>query len=161
MPVPARHLFVSLRTACALLTLCAAGAACQRAELPNPPASPTTEATPAVREQAVILSKEEAQATLLALPELQAWSDQIARSSGGKAGGAVIEDNPQPRELNGKRYYQMSFVEDRAGQIRRRESFLVAHQGDDILVDDVDTDTLLSLQEWRRTIQKVQLGGAQ
>lgn len=157
MSASAHPLFISWKKACAVVALCAAMTACQRSE---PPAAPVTPPAPVTNDAPAIRSKEQAQAALLALPELQEWSQQIAKSSGGKAHGAVIEDNPQPRELDGKRYYQMSFVEDREGNIRRRESFLVAHQGDDILVDDVDTDTLLSLQEWRRTIQKVQLGGA-
>ncbi|MGI4719904.1 MAG: hypothetical protein ACRYGO_21440 [Janthinobacterium lividum] len=44
--------------------------------------------------------------------------------------------------------------------MRRRESFLVAQQGDGILVEDADTDSLLTLQEWRRTIERVDLKSA-
>ena len=98
--------------------------------------------------------------TLLALPELKAWSQQIEQRSSGKAHGAVIEDNPVPREVNGKKYYQLSFVEDRAQDVQRRESFLVAQDGGEILVEDTDNETLLSLQEWRRTIERVDLKSA-
>lgn len=99
-------------------------------------------------------------AALLALPELKGWSAQIERRSAGKAHGAVIEDNPAPREVNGKTYYQLSFVENRAQDARRQESFLVAQDGSEILVDDTESDTLLSLQEWRRTIERVNLKSA-
>lgn len=99
-------------------------------------------------------------ATLMALPELTAWSAQIERRSGGKAHGAVVEDNPAPREVNGKTYYQLSFVENRAQDARRQESFLVAQDGSDILVDDTESDALLSLQEWRLTIERVNLKSA-
>ena len=99
-------------------------------------------------------------ASLLALPELQAWSRQIEQRSQGKAHGAVIEDDPVPREVNGKKYYQLSFVENRADDARRRESFLVAQDGSEILVDDTGSDTLLSLQEWRRTIERVDIKSA-
>lgn len=142
---------------CTLLVLSCVLPGCKRAA---PPPAPAPAAAVTASEEPVVRSKEQAQQALLALPELQAWSEQISASSGGRASGAVIEDNPQPREINGKRYYQLSFVENRGDQVRRRESFLVAHTDDEILVDDVETDTLLSLQEWRRTIEKVQLGGA-
>jgi len=91
---------------------------------------------------------------------LQAWSKQIETRSRGKAHGAVIEDNPVPRELNGKKYYQLSFVENRADDVQRRESFLVAQDSGEILVEDTDNDTLLSLQEWRRTIERVDIKSA-
>jgi hypothetical protein len=102
-------------------------------------------------------TREQAEAALMALPELKAWSTQIEKSSHGKAHGAVIEDDPAPRVLNGKPYYQLSFVEDRPQNVHRRASFLVAQQGDDILVEDDANDTVQSLAEWRRDIRKVEL----
>ncbi|MBQ5947194.1 hypothetical protein [Massilia sp. ST3] len=143
-----RLLFVSLALACAV-------AGCKRAERKEP-AKPAAEqpAAPVVR------TKEQAMGSLLALPELKAWSNQIEQRSGGKAHGAVIEDDPIPREINGKKYYQLTFVENRAEDVRRRESFLVAQSGDEILVEDVETDKLLSLQEWRRKIKRVELKSA-
>jgi hypothetical protein len=36
----------------------------------------------------------------------------------------------------------------------------VAQQGDDILVEDTDTDTVQSLAEWRRNIRNVELKSA-
>jgi hypothetical protein len=147
----------TLRTTLATLFLCCAVASCKRAERPvAPPAA--APAAPVV--QAPAYSKEQAMATLLALPELAAWSAQIERRTGGKARGAVVEDNPVPREVNGKTYYQLSFVENRAQDARRHESFLVAQDGSEILVDDTESDTLLSLQEWRRTIERVNLKSA-
>ena len=144
----------TLRLAVAALALCCAVAGCKRAERETPPAP----AAPGV--QAPVHTKENAMASLLALPELQAWSQQIEQRSKGKAHGAVIEDDPVPREVNGKKYYQLSFVENRADDARRRESFLVAQDGSEILVDDTGSDTLLSLQEWRRTIERVDLKSA-
>jgi hypothetical protein len=147
----------TLRTTLAALALCCAVSACKRAKRPTPPPAPAP-AAPVV--QAPVQSKEQAMAALLALPELKAWSAQIERRTGGKAHGAVVEDNPAPREVNGKTYYQLSFVENRAQDARRQESFLVAQDGSEILVDDTESDTLLSLQEWRRTIARVNLKSA-
>jgi len=144
----------TLRLAVAALALCCAVAGCKRAEREAPPAP----AVPVA--QAPVHTKEEAMASLLALPELQAWSQQIEQRSKGKAHGAVIEDDPVPREVNGKKYYQLSFVENRADDARRRESFLVAQDGSEILVDDTGADKLLSLQEWRRTIERVDIKSA-
>ena len=130
-------------------------AACKRAEraAPQPPA-------PAPAKEAPARTKEQAMAALLAVPELKLWSEQIEKRSKGKAHGAVIEDDPAPREVNGRKYYQLTFVENRADEVRRRESFLVAYQGDEILVEDTETATLSSLQEWRRNIRRVELKSA-
>jgi len=129
--------------------------ACKRAEREEPKPAPA----PAVKE-APVRSKEQAMDALLAVPELKAWSAQIEQRSHGKAHGAVIEDDPAPREVNGKKYYQLTFVENRAADVRRRESFLVSQKGDEILVEDAETDELLTLQEWRRTIERVNLKSA-
>lgn len=146
----------SLRLVVATLALCAAFSGCKRAERSAPPAPAPAPQSAAAPQH----TKEQAMATLLALPELQVWSQQIEKRSNGKAHGAVIEDDPVPREVNGKKYYQLSFVENRDESARRRESFLVAQDGSEILVDDLDTDKVLSLQEWRRTIERVDLRGA-
>lgn len=148
----ASHPYLPLLAAALALAVTAAG--CKRAEREAP------RPAPAVVKETPVRTKEQAMQSLLAVPELTAWSAQIERRSKGKAHGAVIEDDPVPREVNGKQYYQLTFVENRADGVRRRESFLVARQGDEILVQDVETDTLLSLQEWRRKIQRVQLKSA-
>jgi len=134
----------------AALALCVL-AACKREEPPPPkPAVVEAPAAPArTREQAI--------AELMALPELKAWSEQIEQGSHGKVHGAVIEDDPTPRVIDGKAYYQLSFVENRKQNVHRRASFLVAKNGDDILVEDAETDTLQSLSEWRRNIRHVEL----
>ncbi len=133
-----------------VLALCAL-AACKR-EAPPPPKPAAVEAPAAptrTRDQAI--------AELMALPEIKAWSEQIEKSSKGKVHGAVIEDDAAPRVIEGKAYYQLSFVENRKQAIHRRASFLVAKNGDEILVEDGETDTLQSLSEWRRNIRHVEL----
>lgn len=119
------------------------------AAAPKPAAVQAPAAPTRTRDQAI--------AELMALPELKTWSDQIEKRSHGAAHGAVIEDDPNPRIINGKPYYQLSFVEDRKQDVHRRASFLVAHQGDEILVEDVDNDTVQSLSEWRRSIRNIEL----
>jgi hypothetical protein len=134
----------------AVLALCFL-AACKR-EAPPPPKPAAVEA-PA----APVRTREQAMAALLALPEVKAWSEQLEKSSHGKVHGAVIEDDPAPRVIDGKPYYQLSFVENRKQNVHRRASFLVAKTGDDILVEDTETDAVQSLFEWRRNIQRVEL----
>jgi hypothetical protein len=134
----------------AVLALCAL-TACKR-EAPPPPKPAAVEA-PA----ASVRTREQAMAALLALPEVKAWSEQLEKSSHGKVHGAVIEDNPAPRVIDGKPYYQLSFVENRKQNVHRRASFLVAKSGDEILVEDTETDAVQSLSEWRRNIQRVEL----
>jgi hypothetical protein len=134
-----------------LLALCAL-AAC-KGEKPAPPPKPAAVQAP----DAPTRTRDQAIAALMALPELKTWSDQIEKRSHGAAHGAVIEDDPTPRIIEGKKYYQLSFVEDRKRNVHRRASFLVAQQGDEILVEDAETDTVQSLAEWRRTIRNVEL----
>lgn len=122
---------------------------------PAPPARPIVQQQP---EPAV--TREQAMASLLALPEVKGWSQDIEQRSRGKAHGAVIEDNPAPRVINGREYWQLSFVENRADKVQRRESFLVARTGNDILVEDTASDTVLSLDDWRRGIRRVDLKSA-
>ena len=148
----APHPSLSLLAAALALALTVAG--CKRAEREAP------KPAPAAVKEAPARTKQQAMEALLAVPELKAWSEQIEKRSKGKAHGAVIEDDPAPREINGKKYYQLTFVENRAKDVRRRESFLVSQQGDEILVEDTETDTLLSLQEWRRNIERVELKSA-
>ena len=143
-PLPVRLFGAAAFALCVL-------AACKREEPPPPkPAVVEAPAAPArTREQAI--------AELMALPELKAWSEQIEQGSHGKVHGAVIEDDPTPRVIDGKVYYQLSFVENRKQNVHRRASFLVAKTGDEVLVEDAETDTLQSLSEWRRNIRHVEL----
>ena len=144
-----RLLAVSLLAAAAL-------AGCKEKPAPAPPPAPPPVQQPA--EPAV--TRDQAMAALLALPEVKEWSAEIEKRSQGKAHGAVIEDDPQPRMLNGRAYWQLSFVENRKDRVLRRESFLVARTGNDILVEDTETDSVLSLDDWRRGIHKIRLKSA-
>lgn len=96
------------------------------------------------------LSREQAVAMLMALPELKSWSDKIERESKGKAHGALIEYDAQLRAVNGKQYYQLSFVENSSDSARRWESFLVAQADGEILVEDDEDNQLLPLEQWRK-----------
>jgi hypothetical protein len=141
---PARLLGATVLALCALT-------ACKREEAPPPkPAVAEAPAAPA-------RTREQAMSQLMALPEVKAWSEQIEKTSHGKVHGAVIEDDPTPRVIDGKSYYQLSFVENRKQDVHRRASFLVARQGDDVLVENLENDSLESLSEWRRNIQRVEL----
>lgn len=99
------------------------------------------------------LNKEQAAAALLALPELRAWSALIAKDSGGAAHGALVEYDPAPRPWQGKLYWQFSFVESNADATIHWESFLLSTSDEEILVEDADSDDLLSLAQWRQAKQ--------
>jgi len=74
----------------------------------------------------------------------------LEKTSNGKVHGALIEYDPAPRKLNGKTYYQFSFVENSADAALRWESFLVSANDDEILVEDATNDEVISLARWRR-----------
>ena len=120
-----------------------------RGEKPAAPVSAPATA-PASATAAPVRSKEQAMAALMALPELKAWSRQLEKSSGGKVHGALIEYDQQPKLVDGKRYFQLSFVENASDAAHRWESFLVAESGDEILVEDTATDKAMTLQQWRQ-----------
>lgn len=98
-------------------------------------------------------SKEQAAAALMALPELQAWSALLEKQSGGKTHGALIEYDPTLRTVRGKTYWQFSFVENSDEAALRWESFLLSTSDDEILVEDLASDELLSLERWRKEKQ--------
>lgn len=115
---------------------------------PQRPAEIKDPAPPA--EPRAVRSKEQGAAALMSLPELQAWSTLIEKSSNGKAHGGLLEYDPMPRKLNGKSYWQFSFVENSAESALRWESFLVSSSDDEILVEDAANDEVISLGRWRR-----------
>jgi hypothetical protein len=88
--------------------------------------------------------------SLLALPELQAWTSAIDKRSKGQAHGGLMEYNTAPQLVNGKPYWQFSFVEFDKDQMHRWENFLVSQSSDEILVDDDASGKVISLEEWRR-----------
>ena len=95
-------------------------------------------------------TKEQAMNALMALPELKAWSARLEKESGGKVRGALIEYDSTPKLIDGKAYWQFSFVENGSDAAHRWESFLVSQSGDEILVDDDITGKAISLEQWRR-----------
>ena len=107
-------------------------------------------AAPAAR-PAAQMARTKAQAidALMALPELQAWSAHIEKVSGGSAHGAVLDDESATKLIHGKSYWSLSFAENSQEAAHRWETFLVATQGDEILVDDMNDDRQLTLAQWR------------
>lgn len=126
----------------AVIALASTLGGCRDAPAPAAPAATTDPAASRTREQAM--------SALMALPELQAWSSQLEKASGGKVRGALIEYDSAPRVINGKSYWQFSFVENGSDAAHPWESFLVSKQGHEILVEDFGTDTPLTLEQWRK-----------
>jgi hypothetical protein len=114
------------------------------ASVPTAGTATPVAAAPAAR------TREQAMNALMALPELKAWSVRLETESGGKVRGALIEYDTKPKLVDGKPYWQFSFVENGSDAAHRWESFLVAQSGDDILVDDDTSGKAISLEQWRR-----------
>lgn len=121
----------------------------------SPAAATATPSAPAHASR----SKEQAAAALMALPELQAWSALLEKQSGGKTHGALIEYDAALRTVRGKRYWQFSFVENSEEAALRWESFLLSTTDDEILVEDLASDELLSLERWRKEKQPASRSG--
>lgn len=88
---------------------------------------------------------------LLALPELKAWSESIERNSGGRARGAVIGGDAEPKTIDGVTYHAYSFMENDPEQARRLQGFYVTPDGARILVEDAVTGDTMTLDQWRQS----------
>lgn len=126
---------------------------------PAPASAPAPSALPAPQAQ-VRLSRDQAVQQLMALPELKAWAAAIEKNSQGTVRGAVIETDPVPRLVNGKSYFQLSFVENAPQAAVTWQGFLVAPADGEILVQDDASDELLTLERWRRDQRPLQRTGA-
>ncbi|HEX8611336.1 MAG TPA: hypothetical protein VF800_08630 [Telluria sp.] len=107
------------------------------------------QAAPKPRAAQAARTKAQAIDAVMALPELKAWSAHIEKASGGKAHGAVLDDDEATKRIGAKSYWSLSFVENGAEAAHRWETFLVATTGDEILVDDTNDDRQLTLAQWR------------
>ncbi|MGK5064576.1 hypothetical protein [Janthinobacterium sp. LB3P112] len=87
---------------------------------------------------------------LMALPEIKAWSAHIEKATGGRSHGAVMETSPETRLVDGVVCYQLSFFESTPDAAHRWESFVVTPDGKRILVDDIVSGDLISLEQWRK-----------
>ena len=112
------------------------------------PGTPAAGATASASSSA--RTKEQAMTDLMALPELKEWSSFIEKESDGKAHGAVLEYDPKPSVINGKSYYQLSFVQSAPDAVHRLEDFLVGVDSNDILVDDAASSKPTTLEQWRK-----------
>ena len=111
----------------------------------NPPAG-----TPATQQAPGAQPEDRAVDALMALPEIKAWSAHIEKATGGRAHGAVMETSPETRLVDGVACYQLSFFESTPDAAHRWESFVVTPDGKRILVDDIVSGDLISLEQWRK-----------
>jgi hypothetical protein len=120
-----------------------------------PPAPSEAVVAPIVAEPAVPQrlssprTKDDAMIALMELPELKAWNAYLEKTSGGIVRGALIEYGPTPKSINGKSYWQISYVQNSPDAAQRWESFLVSETDTEILVEDDESDVPLTLEQWR------------
>lgn len=135
----------------ALIALAMALGGCR--DQPTPPVAAPAAASPDAK---TTRTRDQAMTALMALPELKSWSNKLETASGGKVHGALIEYDPKPRVIDGKSYWQFSFVENGSDAAHPWDSFLVAQQGEEILVEDFATDQPLTLEQWRKEKRPMQ-----
>ena len=122
------------------------------AQSPSPASAAAAVATPPLPPEPPFngpRTQEDAKQLLANLPEVKAWSSQLAKMSGGTVRGDLIRFAPTPRELNGKHFWQFSFVENLPEAARRWETFLVGEDTPEVLIDDLDNNTTMTLTRWR------------
>ena len=130
---------------------------------PEPQAVPVVAAPVTVKEIpfAGPRTLDRARNELAALPELRAWFAHLEKSSGGSVHGALIEYGPTPKEIGGKRYWQLSFVENTPDAAHRWESFLVGENTPEMLVEDLEAGTTMTLEQWRKVKNPIARTAAQ
>ncbi len=114
------------------------------------PADPPAVAAPAAK---AAVSREQAVEKLMALPELKRWAEVVEKRSEGLRHGALIETDSKPRDVNGKPYYQLTFVENGDDMAQAIASFLVSYKDGEILVEDDISGDLLPLDQWRKSLK--------
>jgi len=120
---------------------------------PAPAVAPGTVAAVAAPAAKALVSREQAVEKLMALPELKLWADAVEKRSEGLRHGALIETDSKPRDVNGKPYYQLTFVENGDDMAQAMASFLVSHVDGEILVEDDISGDLLPLEQWRKSLK--------
>ncbi|XLZ69996.1 hypothetical protein ABT364_26250 [Massilia sp. SR12] len=120
---------------------------------PAPAVAPVTLAMVAAPSAKATVNREQAVERLMALPELKRWADAIEKRSGGVRHAALIETDAKPREVNGKPYYQLTFVENGDDMAQAVAGFLVSHADGEILVEDDVSGDLLPLEQWRKSLK--------
>jgi len=100
------------------------------------------------------VSREQAVEKLMALQELKHWADVVEKRSEGLRHGALIETDSKPRDVNGKPYYQLTFVENGDDMAQAMASFLVSYTDGEILVEDDISGDLMPLAQWRKTLKE-------
>ena len=113
-------------------------------------AAPAAAVTPGAK---AAVSREQAVEKLMALPELKHWADAVEKRSEGLRHGALIETDSKPRDVNGKPYYQLTFVENGDDMAQAMASFLVSYADGEILVEDDISGDLLPLDQWRKGLK--------
>lgn len=116
--------------------------------------APAVAAPAALPAAKAVVSREQAVEKLMALPELKHWADAIEKRSEGARHGALIETDPAPRDVNGKPYYQLTFVENGDDTAQALASFLVSHASGEILVEDDISGDLLPVEQWRKGLKE-------
>lgn len=119
--------------------------ATKRTAVDTPPASTATAPATGVK----VVDQRAVQA-LFALPELKAWSEAIEKNSGGRARGAVIGGDAEPKTVDGKTYHAYSFMENDPEQAKRVQGFYVTQDGSGILVEDAVSGETMTVEEWRQ-----------
>ncbi len=114
------------------------------------PAAVVATAAPAAK---AAVSRDQAVEKLMALPELKHWADVIEKRSEGLRHGALIETDSKPRDVNGKPFYQLTFVENGDDMAQAMASFLVSYTDGEILVEDDISGELLPLDQWRKSLK--------
>jgi hypothetical protein len=125
----------------------------QSVAAPAPAVAPAAVAALVAPAPKAAVSREQAVEMLMALPELKHWADIVEKRSEGLRHGALIETDAKPRDVNGKPYYQLTFVENGDDMAQAMASFLVSHVNGEILVEDDISGELISLEQWRKSLK--------
>jgi len=123
------------------LALCACCVGCSQND-------PALSQAAAARSAAVTLKN--AVEIVSGLPEVRRWDKYIRRKTDDRAHGAVMEFDNEPWELNGRRYWTVSFGENSPEAFHRWHTFLVRIDSPEILVDNIIDGSYRTLEQFRR-----------
>lgn len=95
------------------------------------------------------ITKEQAAAIVLDLPEAKAWAKYMDAKTKGAVHAFTMVSPEVPEIIEGKQYWSVGFFEDRPGHAICWQWFRVRLDGKRILVESQESGDYLGLREWR------------
>jgi hypothetical protein len=126
-----------------LLPLLAPAASLAQSAPPSP-----APGSASVKKASVVLTENDAEKKVRALPEFQQYAKKLAQQSGGTAKAQVFVDE-RVEVIGPSKYWAVAVTANESGKLQHWATFLVRLDAKEILVVDQEFGEMMSFKEWR------------